>query len=89
MRHRMGEFSKSLSDYFAAFDKRLLVIALLLSGYGLLAINTATASKALHNRYVLVHLLGVVAGLLVVFVLSKFDYTFLGYFSFPISGISK
>lgn len=84
MRRRMGEFSKSLSDYFAAFDKRLLVISLLLSGYGLLAINTATAAKALHDRYVLVHLLGVVGGLFVVFVLSKFDYTFLGYFSFPI-----
>ena len=80
-------FSKSVSDYFAGLDKWILVISLALSAFGLFDISTATAAKALHDRYVTVHIIGLLFGLLVVFVLSKLDYAVLGQFSAPIIGV--
>lgn len=84
MGRRSGDLSKAISDYFLSLDKWILVISLVLAFFGLAAISTATAANALHNRYVLIHIFGIVGGLLIVFVLSKFDYTFLGQFSLPI-----
>jgi len=87
MGRRYGDFSKSVSEYVASLDKWLLFLSLALALFGLAAINTATAANALHTRYVTVHIIGMAAGLLVVFVLSKMDYAFLGQFSVPIVGV--
>lgn len=87
MGRRGGDFFNAISDYFASLDKWLLGISLVLALFGLAAINTATAANALHNRYVYIHIFGIFAGLAIVFVMSKLDYTFLGRFSVPIIAI--
>lgn len=87
MGRRYGDFSKSVSDYFAGLDKGILLLSLALGFFGLVSINTATAANVLHSRYVTVHLIGMAAGIVIVFILSKMDYNFLGQFSVPIVGI--
>lgn len=84
MRRRAGDFLQSVSDYFSSLDKRILVVALLLSGIGLLAINTATAASAANKSYLITQVGGIAVGLVIVFILSKIDYAFLGSFSLPI-----
>lgn len=84
MKRRVGDFTQSVSDYFANLDKGLLLVVLLLSGVGLLAISTATAAGAMQEHYVLTQLGGISVGLVFVFILSKIDYNFLGHFSVPL-----
>lgn len=82
MRRRSADFSKAISEYFSAIDKWILLLSVALSAVGYVAIATATAAK--QERYVTVHLLGVVVGLAAVLILSKLDYSLLGQFSVPI-----
>ena len=84
MRRRAGDLSQAVNDYFSSLDKWVLLTAIALSVFGYFAINTATAANALHSRYVTIHLIGIVAGLMIVFVFSKMDYVILGHFSIPI-----
>ncbi len=87
MRRPLGDFSYSVSEYFAALDKGLLIVALLLAGFGLAAVNTATAAGSNHDHDMMIQIIGICAGLLVVFIFSKIDYSLLGHFSVPIAGI--
>lgn len=84
MKRRLGDLSFSVSEYFASLDKGLLLVALLLAGFGLLAVNTATAAAGNHDHDMMIQTVGICVGLLVVFVFSKMDYAFLGHFSVPI-----
>ncbi len=84
MKRPLGDFSQAISDYFAALDKGILWIALLLSALGVAAVSTATAAGGNQKHEVTIQLLGIAAGLLVVFLFSKIDYSFLGHFSVPI-----
>lgn len=81
-----GRLSNAVGNYFAGLDKPILILSLLLASFGFLAIGTATAANALHDRYVTIHVIGILVGLLIVFVLSKLDYAVLGQFSVPIIG---
>lgn len=87
MKRPLGDFSYSVSEYFAALDKGLLIVALLLAGFGLAAVNTATAAGSNHDHDMMIQMIGICAGLLVVFIFSKIDYSLLGHFSVPIAGI--
>ncbi len=87
MRRRLGDFSQSLSEYFASLDKGILVVALLLAAVGLIAVNTATASGSNHDHDMMIQTVGIVIGLAVVVIFSKIDYAFLGQFSIPIVAI--
>ncbi len=84
---RRGDFMQAIGDYFLSLDKWLLAVALILSLFGFVAIHTATASNPLHDRYVLTHIIGIAAGLVIVFIMSKLDYVLLGRFSVPIAAI--
>ncbi len=84
MKRRAGDFSQSVTDYFTTLDKGLILVALMLSTVGLIAVNTATAAGSNHRHDMMIQIIGIVAGLVVVFVLSKMDYTFLGRFSLPL-----
>ncbi len=87
MRRRLGDFSYSVSEYFASLDKGLLLVALLLAGFGLAAVNTATAAGNNHDHDMMIQTIGICVGLLIVFIFSKIDYSLLGHFSVPIVGI--
>ncbi|MBQ1966010.1 MAG: rod shape-determining protein RodA [Clostridia bacterium] len=84
MKRPLGDFSQSISDYFANLDKGILLISLLLASFGIAAVSTATAAGGNQKHEVTVQLLGVAVGLLAVLIFSKIDYSFLGHFSVPI-----
>lgn len=84
MKRRMGDLSQSLSEYFASLDKGILVVALLLAGIGLASVSTATAAGSNHDHDMMIQTVGICVGILIVFIFSKIDYTFLGQFSAPI-----
>ncbi len=84
MKRRAGDFFQSVSDYFTTLDKGLLLVALMLSTVGLIAVNTATAAGNNNRHDMTIQILGIVVGLVAVFCLSKIDYTFLGHFSVPL-----
>ncbi len=84
MKRRMGDFTQSVHEYFASLDKGLLVVALLLAGFGLASVSTATAAASNHDHDMMVQTVGICMGLVVVLIFSKIDYALLGQFSVPI-----
>ncbi len=84
MKRRFGEFSLSVSEYFSSLDKGILLVSLLLAAFGIAAVNTATAAGSNHDHDMMIQSVGICVGLLIVFVFSKIDYSFLGQFSVPI-----
>ena len=67
-----GRLSNAVGNYFAGLDKPILLLSLLLASFGFIAIGTATAANALHDRYVTVHVVGIFIGLVTVFAKRKF-----------------
>lgn len=87
MKRPVGEFSRSLSEYFASLDKGILLVAFLLTAVGLVAVNTATAAGTMQQHYMTTQIAGIAAGLVIIFVFTLLDYGFLGHFSVPIVAI--
>ena len=84
MRRRVGDLFQSVTEYFTSLDKGILLVAILLSAFGLAAVHTATAAGSNHDHDMMIQTIGICVGLLVVLVFSKIDYTLLGRFSVPI-----
>lgn len=87
MKRPAGDLMQAVADYFATLDKGLLLIAILLSVFGVLTVSSATAAGGNQKHEVTIQLVGIGVGLLVVFVFSKIDYSFLGHFSVPIVAV--
>ena len=68
MKRPLGDFSQSISEYFATLDKGILFIALLLASVGIVAVSTATAAGGNQKHEVTVQLLGIGVGLLAVLI---------------------
>lgn len=84
MKRPAGDLMQALADYFATLDKGLLLVALLLSSFGVVTVSSATAAGGNQRHEVMIQLLGIGLGLVVVLIFSKIDYSFLGHFSVPI-----
>ena len=69
----MGRIISRIADFFRESDKFFLILCLLASGYGCIAVYTATRYLE-SSRPTLVQIIGVVIGLVAAIIVSAFDF---------------
>lgn len=69
----MGRIISRIADFFRESDKFFLILCLLASGYGCIAVYTATRYLE-SSRPTLVQMIGVVIGLVAAIIVSAFDF---------------
>ena len=69
----MGRIISRIADFFRESDKFFLILCLLASGYGCIAVYTATRYLE-SSRPTLVQMIGVVIGLIAAIIVSAFDF---------------
>ncbi len=74
-----------IKNLFHQFDTVLFLLVLLLSLFGIIMINSATASFDSRLRFVLVQSLGLLLGIIAAFVLSLIPYEKMEKFKFPMA----
>ncbi len=77
MRRTIFGSSRSFKQYAASFDKVLLLFVLIALAVGMLAVNSATLTKDMHVRCLVVQSLAICIGLTAMFILSRIDYDML------------
>ena len=71
----MERFFVRIADFIRETDKFLLILCLMASGYGCLAVFSSTRYMGSYRSF-LVHTLSMLVGIFAAFILSTFDFTF-------------
>ena len=74
MKKQTAYFLEDVADFFIKLDKKLILAVLLLSGVGLVAIYSATATGTTMTRYVPLQTLGICVGFVLMMIIARFDY---------------
>lgn len=76
------------NGYFRSLDLFLLSLTALCLIYGLIMISSAVNSFETNVRYIVIQSVGIILGLVIMFLIAKFNYDYFGDFSKPIYVIS-